>query len=458
MFSDLNNPVFSGASLISPIAPGMYVPYEFEGVRIEAAASRVTAWIGTQLMTTPIYDVKGPDSIKFLNSVCVNDFSKLNENGVRHAVICNEIGQIMNDGVVIKLADNHFRSYWLNPSLGFLVETSEFDVQGEDVSFTEYFIQVDGERSLEILEEACGSDLHDIGFARHRLAKIGDKDMRVLRLGMSGGLGYEVHGPISDFEEVYSKVWEAGKSLGAKKLGMHAYAGPNHTPGGYPNILIHYPMPWFESESGKFAGFTDYLNGRQHLASFNFMRQLKGSVGEDLNNRFVTPYDVGWGNLVNFNKIDDFIGRDALEKLSQQNHRRVVTLEWNADDVGEVFASQLKGADVEPCESIDLQMDLNYQEFVQKGLGFCYRADKVMAGAENIGISSGRCIDHASRHMLSLAFIDPAYAINGTELSVIWGTPGTPQRAIRVKVAPMPYHDMTPNSERDVSDIPKLNP
>ena len=32
----------------------------------------------------------------------------------------------------------------------------------------EYFIQIAGEKSLEILEDAFQSDLHDIKFARHQ--------------------------------------------------------------------------------------------------------------------------------------------------------------------------------------------------------------------------------------------------------------------------------------------------
>ncbi|WP_434106206.1 hypothetical protein [Paraburkholderia caffeinilytica] len=461
MFPQLNSPLFEGATLLFPMGPGLVLPYEFDGVRVEAAACRDAAWIGTQLMISPIYDIKGPDAIKFLNSVCINDFTKLGENGVRHAVICNERGQIMTDGVVMKLGEQHYRTYWLNPPIEFLVETSGLDVHGEDVSFTEYFIQVDGERSLEILERACGHDLHDIDFARHRMTKIGDKDMRVLRLGMSGGLGYEVHGPIADFDEVYSKIWEAGKALGAKKLGMHAYAGPNHTPGGFPNIFIHYPLPWFESEQGRFAGLTDFLMQRPAQASFSVHRQLRGSVGAELDVRFVTPYDVGWGNLVNLKKPEAFIGREALAAQAEQPPRTVVTLEWNAEDVAAVYATQLMGRDIEPCEEIDRPIDLYYQDFAlsmgQPGRGLIYRADRVMAAdGRAIGISTGRTVDYHSRRMLSLAFIDSAHAVESRELTLLWGTPDKPQKEIRVTVARCPYHDAIPNGLRDVSDIPRL--
>ena len=445
-----NSPVYEGATMLFPMAPGITLPFEYTGVKDEVLASKASAWIGTQLMTSPIYDVKGPDAVKFLNSICVNDFSRLGAKGIRHAIICNEKGQILTDGVVMKIAENTYRTYWLNPPIDYFLKKSGMNVKGEVITGQEYFIQISGEKSLEILEKACECDLHDIKFATHRLTKIGDKDMRVLRLGMSGNLAYEVHGPIADFEEVYNKIWEAGKSFGAKKLGMLAYSGPNHTEAGFPNILIHYPMPWFESD----PGLTEYMMANLQLSFFNFNRRFLGSDGDNPQHRFVTPYDVGWGFLVNFNH--EFTGKKALEVIAKNPTRTVVTLEWNADDIGSIYASQFQGRGVEPCERIDLPVDMYYQDNVVgfPAVGYIYRADKVLADGKQIGISTGRTHSYYYHTMISLAFIDPKYAVEGKELTLIWGTPGTPQKEIRVKVARFPYIDLIRNEDRDVSTIP----
>ena len=132
---------------------------------------QTAAWIGTTLMISPVYDVYGPEVIEFMNSVCVNDFSKLNMEGLRHAVLCNDKGYILNDGVAIKVEEDRIRTYWLNPVLEYYVKNTKFKVKGEDMSGKEYFIQIDGEKSLEILEDAFEQDLHDIKFAKHRFIK-----------------------------------------------------------------------------------------------------------------------------------------------------------------------------------------------------------------------------------------------------------------------------------------------
>lgn len=443
------NPAMEGATLLFQMAPGMSIPYEYGGVKQEIQGYRESAWIGTTLMMSPIYDVVGKDAVKFLNSICINDFTKLGMNGLRHAVICNEKGQIMTDGVVTRIDEDRYRTYWLNPPIDYLLKSSGMDVTGEDKSGTEYFIQIAGEKSLEILEDAFKADLHDIKFARHRKAEMDGKTVEVIRLGMSGNLAYEIHGPMSDYEYVYRKVWASGQKFGATKLGIHAYNEFNHTEAGFPNIHLHYPLPWFESGEG----LSEYLYQNPMLAAVNINRKLTGSVGDDLQARFVTPYDVGWSFLVNFNH--EFTGKAALEELAKNPTRTVATLEWNADDVAAVFATMLRPGQT-PCDDISKQSDFPLGENSFYGYAD-YRADKVLKDGQEIGITSGRIISYPYNSMISLGFINPEYAIEGTEVTVIWGTPGTPQKEIRATVSKYPYNkELIRNEDKDVSDIPSF--
>ncbi|MBS7525144.1 aminomethyltransferase family protein [Fusibacter paucivorans] len=443
----LYSPALESATLLFQMAPGLLIPYEFGGVKHEIDGYRKSAWIGTTLMISPIYDVYGPDAVKFLNSICINDFTKLTTKGLRHAVICNESGQVLTDGVVIRIAEDRYRTYWLNPPIDFLLKESGMDVYGEDVTGTEYFIQIAGEKSLEILEDAFEADLHDIKFATHRKAMMGDKAVEVVRLGMSGNLSYEVHGPMNEFDEVYRKIWASGEKYGATKLGLHAYNLFNHTEAGFPNINLHYPLPWFETSEA----MTKYMYENPQYSMYNINRKLLGSVGDDLQSRFVTPYDVGWGFLVKFNH--DFTGREALEKIAQNPPRTAVTLEWHADDIGAVYATMFKPGEA-PCDNIapESDVDVNSNAFFSE---YAYRADRVQHDGQDIGISSGRIVSYHYNSMISLGFIDPKFAEEGTELTLIWGTPGTKQMNIRVKVAKMPYNaDFIRNENKDVSEIP----
>jgi vanillate/3-O-methylgallate O-demethylase len=443
----LSNPAFNGATLLFQQAPGLFIPYEYAGVAYEIGGYPESAWIGTTLMQSPIYDVYGPDACKFLNSVSVNDFTKLKYKGIRHMLILNDKGQILSDGVVMRIAEDRYRTYWLNPPIQYLVETSDMDVHGEDMTGKEYFIQIDGVKSLEILEDALQQDLHDIAFAHRRTVEVDGHEVLVLRLGMSGDLAYEIHGPIDEYAYMYERVWASGKKFGARPCGNHAYAEFNHTEGGFPNILQHYPMPLFESD----PGLTEYLRKNPGMGGTNLNRKLIGS-STDLEERFVTPYDVGWDFLIRYDH--EFTGKAALEAIKDNPPRTLVTLEWNPEDIGAVMAA-MNTPGGEPVDDISQQCDMplvSNSFFGQVG----YRADDVLTSdGVKVGITAGRIHSYNYNATISLAFVSPKVSAEGTELVVLWGTPGTKQMKIRAKVAHTPYNDgPMRNSTFDVEKIP----
>ena len=69
------NPAIADSTLLFQMAPGILIPYEYQGVRPEISAYQTSAWIGTSLMISPIYDVYGPDVIKFFRPCLKNQES-----------------------------------------------------------------------------------------------------------------------------------------------------------------------------------------------------------------------------------------------------------------------------------------------------------------------------------------------------------------------------------------------
>jgi vanillate/3-O-methylgallate O-demethylase len=65
--------------------------------------------------------------------------------------------------------------------------------------------------------------------------------------------------------------------------------------------------------------------------------------------------------------------------------------------------------------------------------------DKVLKDGHLVGVSSSRGYSYYFRKMLSLCTIDVAHSEPGTEVEVVWGNPGKPQKNIRATVAPAPY-------------------
>ena len=74
--------------------------------------------------------------------------------------------------------------------------------------------------------------------------------------------------------------------------------------------------------------------------SFEAIASLGGSFYSDnIKDYYFTPWDLDYGRLIKFDH--DFVGREALQRMSGATHRKKVTLEWNAQDVLSVYGSLL---------------------------------------------------------------------------------------------------------------------
>ena len=442
MALELTSVLFQGASAIGGNSYFGYWPSDYTGIRDEFLATRTTASLGFSLWAAPTtYDLTGTECETLLNRHFVNkDFRTMAVGDSKHALAVNEDGYIIASGVVLKRAEGHFRTYFLVPALQYYVEHTDLDVQGVYV-FDEYFLQLDGPKSLEILEDATQTDLHDLGFAKHTDVKIANTDMTVFRLGMTGALAYELHGNVADAEAALTALRASLEKFGGRMQGTSNYVTVEHTPGGYTNAYAHHWYP----DHGPGTPFFDILPMAVTYA---------GSAADDENNFYLNPYEIGWGRLVNFDR-EEFQGREALLRL-KDNHRQMVTLEWDAEDVGRVFASQFKGSAEDACEPIDYP-SYQYDPRTKESGTPVICVDYVCADGRNIGVSMGRTYAYYEHRMISLACIEPQYAKEGTKVVVRWGTPGTRQVDIKATVARFPYYRGEYRNETcDTSRIPRL--
>ena len=425
-----DGPINEGARALIPIGKG-FMPGAYTTPEHELLGCRESAWLGCFLNISPVYDISGPDAVKLLNYVCVNrDFSRLKIGKSRHAILCNEKGQMLADGVLIRREENLYRTYWLAPIISYYVETLGMDVQGKWV-LDEFFFQIDGPKSLEIMEKVSGTNLHDLKFAQNKKITIAGVETTIHRLGMSGCLAYEMHGDMN--------IVEAGKEYDIRRLAFGNYCR-NHTQAGYPNQWIHFWYPCLTSGEK----MKDYILKCPYGTGLNKAYRFFGSAADDIENAFVTPFDVDWDYLINYEH--EFIGKAALEELKKNPPRKVVTLEWDAGDVGRVFASQFMGKDMIPGDDISSVGDGGESPFVMS---------KVMLDGEMVGVAAGRTHDYYHRRMISLGYVRRDLAVEGKQLSLLWGTNPDSVMEIRATVSAFPYYNEEYRNETfDVEKIP----
>ena len=150
---------------------------------------------------------------------------------MKHGVMCSEAGLIAAHGIVERKSDDHFESWAGGPPGLRMRDRISFDVEIKRLDY--YLFQIAGPTSLKVLEKVTGESFHDVGFLRFRDTRIDGIRCEIGRIGMTGGLAYELHGPIEDATAVYDAVYKAGQEFGIERLGWGTYL-VNHVEGGFP--------------------------------------------------------------------------------------------------------------------------------------------------------------------------------------------------------------------------------
>jgi sarcosine oxidase subunit alpha len=234
-------------------------------------------------------EVRGPDAARFLDRVYINDVPGLAVGRARYGLMLNENGVIIDDGVFLRLAANHFLlnttsggvgrvgamlEEWLQcewPDLRVLVD----DQTTQWANFT-----LAGPRARAVLS-ALGTDIDLAPAALPHMAvaegSVAGLPARVIRVSFSGEASFEVNVPARHAGGFLEAVLDAGAPHGI-------------TPYGVESLMV------LRAEKG-------YLH-----------------VGTDTDGA-TTPDDVGWGAVAR-RKPGDFIGKRSLFRTANMSGER----------------------------------------------------------------------------------------------------------------------------------------
>ncbi|MFP4627890.1 MAG: hypothetical protein ACLFMX_02755 [Halobacteriales archaeon] len=374
-------------------------------------------------------ELEGPEAIDLLADLSINSFEDYPIGAGKHLVQCNEDGYVVADGVLVREGEASFvlhgvPCYWTD----YHRRRGDYDATA---TFRDTFnFQVQGPTALAVLDELDDHDLREVGFMRSGQIEVAGYDLRAVRFGMSGEVGFELHGPIEAREAVWEAIREAGRDHGLRRLSVKTSA-INQLEAGIPTRIRDFISAIFGPE---LAGYRDYLEANAHRDLIT--HPLEGSFhADEIEGWYRNPIELGWDYV---RDDHDFVGRAAIEAHRADPERELVTLEWDDEDVIDVYASLFRTG---PTYKY---MDMPHQQ--KRAMV----ADRVTLGGDEVGVATMRGYSYFFRKMLSLCVIDVDHAEPGTEVTVHWGegpNPRSPtvedhvQREIRATVAEAPYKE-----------------
>jgi aminomethyltransferase len=225
-------------------------------------------------------EITGPDAARFVQMLTPRDLSKMAVGQCKYVLITNAEGGILNDPILLRLAENHF---WISlADSDILLWAQGVAVHsGLDVTIGEPDVsplQLQGPKSGMIMQALFGDSILDLKYYWHRELDLDGIPLLVSRTGWSSELGYEIYLRDSAFgDALWERIMTAGMEFGLK---------PGHT-----------------SSIRRIEG---------GMLSYHADADIK-----------TNPYELGLDRLVNLDIEADFIGKAALRRIQQQGVSRV---------------------------------------------------------------------------------------------------------------------------------------
>ncbi len=174
----------------------------------------------------------GPGVPELLERIYTNQWHNLRVGRVRYGVMCNDEGVILNDGVCAHLNDETWYMTTTSTGSTTIFEWLQWWLQsgwGEGIHLTDLTdtysaFNLAGPQSRAVLEKLTERNLANKAFPymRIRSAKIAGVPCRLLRIGFTGELSYEVHCPSAYALYIWEAVMDAGKEFSIAPFGVEA--------------------------------------------------------------------------------------------------------------------------------------------------------------------------------------------------------------------------------------------
>ena len=159
----------------------------------------------------------------FLNRLVARDVAKIKAGRVGYCVWCDDEGQVIDDGTIFHLRDNVYRLCSQERQLDWLLTSAlGFDVTIREETADVAALAFQGPTSCAVLKKLglAGIELLTPFSLRHY--PFAGTELMVSRTGFTGDLGYELWIDPPHAEELWDRLFEAGRDHGIKPMGSNA--------------------------------------------------------------------------------------------------------------------------------------------------------------------------------------------------------------------------------------------
>ncbi|MEC2479617.1 glycine cleavage system aminomethyltransferase GcvT [Bacillus cereus] len=267
---------------------GWELPVQFSSIKEEHEAVRTAAGLFDVSHMGEV-EVKGVDSLAFLQRVVTNDVSTLKVGGAQYTAMCYENGGTVDDLLIYKRGEEDYllviNASNIEKDYEWLASHVIGDATVVNVSSEVAQLAIQGPKAEGILQKVVSEDLKEIKFFKFKNDILVDGiPALVSRTGYTGEDGFEIYCKSEDAAKLWEKLLEVGAEEGLKACGL----------GARDTLRFEATLPLYGQELSK----------------------------------DITPIEAGIGFAVKTNKEADFFGKATLKEQKENGApRKLVGIE-----------------------------------------------------------------------------------------------------------------------------------
>ncbi len=213
-----------GAKMV-PFA-GYNMPVSYEGINVEHETVRNGVGV-FDVSHMGEFILKGEGALDLIQRVTSNDASKLIDGKVQYTCLPNDTGGIVDDLLVYRIDKKTYmlvvNASNIDKDWNWIMKYNTGNVEMHNISDKTSLLAVQGPKAVDVLQPLTEMDLKSMEYYSFKKGKFAGVDnVLISATGYTGAGGFEIYFENKDAVRIWNAIFESGKSLGIKPIGLGA--------------------------------------------------------------------------------------------------------------------------------------------------------------------------------------------------------------------------------------------
>jgi aminomethyltransferase len=205
---------------------GYNMPVQYEGVNAEHETVRNGVGV-FDVSHMGEFLLSGKNALALIQKVTSNDATVLEIGRAQYSCLPNNDGGIVDDLIVYRMKEEQYllvvNASNIEKDWNWISLHNDLGVDMKNISDDYSLLAIQGPKAVDAMQSLTSVDLSSIKYYHFEVADFaGISDVIISATGYTGSGGFEIYCKNSVAEQVWNKVFEAGKSFGIKPIGLAA--------------------------------------------------------------------------------------------------------------------------------------------------------------------------------------------------------------------------------------------